>query len=431
MLSLSGDRLQALGAVCGGDRCIAALGAVLVRGLIACYPACRNAEFAIWCKLLYHRKQMEKTQYRTPGQLIEALLTERGWNNRILAAVLEVEETGISKLISSKKAVTPEVAISLEDVFGVPAERFLELQRNLDLAKARIVTIPNPTRAERAQVFAELPVAELIKRQWIKVNDIRDLDAVDKALCVFFEGQNPSQIARTPHAAKKTSAGEQASSAQLAWLYRVRQIAKELLVPKYQEATARAAIPKLQALLSAPEEARHVSRMLQDCGIRCVVVEALKSSKIDGVCLWLDDHSPVIGMTMRFDRMDNFWFVLRHELEHVLQGHGKAAPSLDVDLNGDVVDEEEKLANAAASEFCAPKARIDSFIKRKAPIFPERDFLGLAKVLGVHPALVAGQIQFKTGRYDLFRSHLAKIRDRVLPSAVVDGWGDVAPVGLS
>jgi HTH-type transcriptional regulator/antitoxin HigA len=49
----------------------------------------------------------------------------------------------------------------------------------------------------------------------------------------------------------------------------------------------------------------------------------------------------------------------------------------------------------------------------------------------VHPALVAGQIQFKTGRYDLFRPHLVKIRDRVLPSAVVDGWGDVAPVGLS
>lgn len=388
-------------------------------------------QFAIWCKFEYHRKQMEKTQYRTPGQLIEALLTERGWNNRILAAVLEVEETGISKLISSKKAVTPEVAISLEEVFGIPAERFLELQRDLDLAKARIVTIPNPVRAERAQVFAELPVAELIKRQWIKADNIRDLDAVDQALCAFFDGQNPSQIARTPHAAKKTSAGEQASAAQLAWLYRVRQIAKELLVPKYQEPAARAALPRLRALLSAPEEARHVPRILQECGIRFVVVEALKSSKIDGVCLWLDEHSPVIGMTMRYDRMDNFWFVLRHEMEHVLLGHGKVEPSLDVDLNGDVIDEEEKLANAAASEFCAPKARIDSFIKRKAPIFPERDFLGLAKVLGVHPALVAGQIQFKTGRYDLFRSHLAKIRDRVLPSAVVDGWGDVAPVGLS
>ena len=105
---------------------------------------------------------MDQSQFRTPGQFIEALLRERGWNNRILAAVLEVEETGISKLISSKKAVTPEVAISLEEVFGVPAEKFLEVQRSLDLAKARIVTIPNPARAERAQLFAELPVAELM-----------------------------------------------------------------------------------------------------------------------------------------------------------------------------------------------------------------------------------------------------------------------------
>lgn len=373
---------------------------------------------------------MEQPQYRTPGQLIDALLQERGWNNRVLAAVLEVEETGVSKLIAAKKAVTPELAISLEEVFGVPADRFLELQRSLDLAKARIVSIPNPSRAMRAQLFAELPVAELIQRRWIEVEDMRDLGAVDAALSKFFEGQDPTQIAGTPHAAKKTSTGEHPSPAQLAWLYRVRQISKELLVPRYNEAATRAAIPKLKALLSAPEEARHAPRILQECGIRLVLVEGLKSSKIDGVCTWLNESAPVIGMTMRFDRMDNFWFVLRHELEHVLQRHGIDDPTLDVDLNGAVVDEEEKIANAAASEFCAPKARIDSFIQRKAPIFPERDFLGLAKVLGVHPALVAGQIQFKTGRYELFRSHLVKIRERVLPSAIVDGWGDVAPVGI-
>ena len=192
----------------------------------------------------------------------------------------------------------------------------------------------------------------------------------------------------------------------------------------------RAALPKLKSLLSAPEEARHAPRILQECGIRLVVVEGLKSSKIDGVCFWLNKQTPVIGMTMRFDRMDNFWFVLRHELEHVLQGHGVDEPSLDVDLSSAVVANEEKIANDAASDFCAPRARIDSFIARKAPLFPERDFLGLAKVLGVHPGLIAGQIQFRTGRYDLFRSHIAKIRDHVLPSAVVDGWGDVAPVGI-
>ena len=59
---------------------------------------------------------MNATKYRTPGQLIEALLLQRGWSNRVLAAVLDLEETGVSKLISAKKAVTPEMSILLEEV---------------------------------------------------------------------------------------------------------------------------------------------------------------------------------------------------------------------------------------------------------------------------------------------------------------------------
>lgn len=370
-------------------------------------------------------------EFKSPGQLIESLLKQRDWTQRVLASVLGISESTLNKLISGRQSVTAEIAISLEEVFGADAARFLALQQHFDLARARLVSRPNPTRAMRAQLFADLPISELIQRQWINVDNVRDLEAVDSELLKFFGGLLPSQILATPHAAKKTSAGERASPAQLAWIYRVKQIARELLIPRYDQATARAAIPKLKMLLSAPEEARHAPRILQECGIRLVIVEGLKSSKIDGVCTWLNEHSPVIGMTLRFDRMDNFWFVLRHELEHVLQGHGIDEPLLDVDIGRDSMDEAEMIANAAAAEFCAPTVRIDSFIKRKAPIFPERDFLGLAKVLGVHPALVAGQIQFKTDRYDLFRSHIVKIRSRVLPSAIVDGWGDVAPVGLN
>lgn len=374
---------------------------------------------------------MDYKNYRTPGQLIEALLAERGWSNRLLATVLDSEESGISKLISAKKAVTPELAIALEEVFGVSADEFLTLQRNLDLAKARIMVRPNPTRALRAKIFADIPVAEMIKRGWLDVEDVRDIETVESAVSTFFDTQNFSQVESLPHAAKKTSAEATASTTQIAWLYRIKQIAKHVLVPPYSEERTRASLAKLKTFLSAPEEARHVPRLLAECGIRFVVVEGLKSSKIDGVCLWLDERSPVIGMTMRFDRMDNFWFVLRHELEHVLQRHGMSAPILDVDIGGDSsVIQEEKIANTAASEFCAPQAKIDSFIARKAPLFPERDFLGLAKILGVHPCMVAGQIQFKTGRYELFRGHLAKIRGHVLPSAIVDGWGDIAPVNV-
>ena len=140
---------------------------------------------------------------------------------------------------------------------------------------------------------------------------------------------------------------------------------------------------------------------------------------------------------MRFDRIDNFWFVLRHEMEHVLQGHGRGGnPIIDAELegdragSGDHVPEEERIANAAASEFCVPQNMLESFIARKAPFFAERDILGFARTINVHPGLIAGQIQRRTARYDRFRNHLVKIRSIVAPGAIVDGWGDIAPVGL-
>ena len=78
-----------------------------------------------------------------------------------------------------------------------------------------------------------------------------------------------------------------------------------------------------------------VPKLLKKCGIRYVVVQTLPGTKIDGVCFWLNDRSPLIGMTVRFDRVDNFWFVLRHELEHVIRRHGREVVSVDVELEGE------------------------------------------------------------------------------------------------
>jgi HTH-type transcriptional regulator/antitoxin HigA len=108
---------------------------------------------------------------------------------------------------------------------------------------------------------------------------------------------------------------------------------------------------------------------------------------------------------------------------------------LDTDLEneragtGDALPEEERIANDAAEQFCVPQALLNKFISRKYPFFAERDILGFAKTLNIHPGIVAGQLQHKTSRYDLFRNHLVKIRSVVTPNAMVDGWGDVAPVG--
>jgi len=374
-------------------------------------------------------------EFSTPGQLIADLLEQRGWTQRILAVVLEKDESTINKIVAGKGKVTTETALALEDIFGVEAEKFLELQRKYDLAIARISSKPDRRRATRAALFGDLPIAAMIKRGWIVADDVHDLKAVEAGLVKFFSVENADEIEVLPHAAKKTLVNSEPTPAQLAWLYRVKSIAEEMLVAKYSQKALEKALPKLHSLMVAPEEARKVPRILAECGVRFVIVESLPSTKVDGVCFWLDDRSPVVGLSMRHDRIDNFWFVLRHELEHVRLGHGQAAMILDTELEGDRagtgvdIPEEERLANAAAQDFCVPGTKMDGFVARKAPFFSERNLLGFAKILGVHPGIVAGQLQYRTGRYDRFRQHLANIRSHMTAGAAIDGWGDVYPLG--
>lgn len=375
------------------------------------------------------------SEYKTPGQLIEALLAERGWSQRTLALVIGKGDAAINKIILGKQSLDADTALLLEEVFSVPASDFLALQHSYDLGVARLSSRPDPARANRAHLFGGLPIPEMAKRGWLGAVNPKNVAEVEGALAAFFGVASPDEIEILPHAARKTEVNTEPSPAQLAWLYRVRAMASEMIVPRFSQQALEAAIVELKSLLVSAENVRKVPRILADAGIRFVVVETLPAAKIDGVCFWLNDHSPVVGMTLRHDRNDNFWFVLRHELEHVRLGHGKTEMILDAELDGERagtgpdVPEEERLANDAAANFCIAQSQMQAFIDRKAPLFSERDMIGFARSLGVHPGIVAGQLQHRTGRYERFRQHLAKIRSYILPTSYVDGWGNIAPVG--
>ncbi len=379
---------------------------------------------------------METQNFRTPGQYIDALINSRGWTQRVLAIILNMDETTLNKIVKGQRSVDAKTSLMLGEIFGVDPDGFLELQKKYDLARAAIEMIPDPGRATRAHLFGGLPVSDMIKRGWLDADNIKDVPRVEAALANFFGVKSVEEIEILPHAAKKTQTFLPASPVQIAWLYRVKEIASEMIVGKFSVAAANNAINSLKSLLHAPEETRKVPRILAECGIRFLIVETLPSAKIDGVCFWLNERSPVIAMSLRYDRIDNFWFVLRHELEHVIQKHGQKEAMLDAELEGEKagtglnISNEERIANEAAIEFCVSQKKLDSFIIRKHPFFREKDILGFANTIHVHPGLIAGQLQHRTGRYDRFRDHLVKVRHAVLPSATVDGWGDIAPVGL-
>lgn len=368
--------------------------------------------------------------HRTPGQLIEALLSERGWNQEVLALVLGTTIATISHLVTGRRRMDAGTALALGDVFGVDPDRFLDLQKSYDLRKAMLETAPDPGRATRAALFASLPISEMTSRGWISPNT-RDFSDVEGALCRFFDVRSLDEVPDLRYATKKTDSESPITPIQRAWIRRVVQIASEqVTTARYTPAATRNAVENLSSLLLSAEEARKVPRILSECGIRFVIVEPLKSGKIDGVCLWLDDKSPVIALSMRFDRIDNFWFVLRHEIEHVLRGHGKKSPVIDSELDVTCsISQEEREANEAAADFCVPQQRMDQLIARKGSMVSKLDLLGFANTIRVHPGIVAGQVQRRTGRFNTFREHQVKIRSIVSPGAAVDGWGDIYHVG--
>ena len=369
-----------------------------------------------------------------PGTFIVEELEARNWQQVDLAYILGISPPQLSPLLNGKASVTPDMAAALGDAFDMPADFFANLQKMYDLHKAKPVDPGVRTRASWVSYF---PVRDMIKRGWIEDTEPGLLDL---QMMRFF-GKN--RIEDIPfvgggeiaaHAAKKSSNYDSITPPQFAWLHRVMKIAETIRAPLYSEDNMRKNLPKIRAHLLDKDDLIHIPQILLTAGVRFVLVEALPASKIDGVCVWIDGQ-PAIGMTTRLDRLDNFAFVLRHEIEHVLRGDGRDVSFTPVDEIGTDFDstdgpEEEVAANTAAAEFCVPKQQLSSFIARKSPFISEQDVLAFAARMEIHPAIVVGQVQHKTKKYNWLRKYQSGIRQFLFDWKFVDGWGRQCPTGL-
>lgn len=367
-----------------------------------------------------------------PGFYLREEMEARNWSQRDLAFILGTPEQAVNMILSGKRGISADMALALADAFDVSADFFANLQKAYDLSRAKT---PDPSVALRGTMQSKYPVREMINRGWLTQSDTSLLET---QLVRFFEVGSADEIPYLAHAAKKSRYDESEISApRLAWLYRVRQLAKSVAAIEYSEKKLRDALRDLEELLLAPQDVRHVPRILAECGVRLIFVEKLPKAQIDGVCFWLDSRSPVVGMSLQRDTIDNFWFVLRHEIEHVLNGDGQTKEIIDISLTGEKasannpdIPSEERIANAAAANFCAPGGKLDSFMIRKKPFYYEKDVLAFAQMHYRHPGLVVGQMHFRMRRYDYLQRHLAKVRQFVLPGAIADGWGQAIPTSL-
>ena len=356
-----------------------------------------------------------------PGEFIKDELEARGWSQVERAEILGRPPRLVSELVSGKRSVTPETAKGLAEAFGTSPALWMNLESQWQLSR---MEPSDNSVARRSRLYGMFPVKEMIRRGWIpNPTNIDDLEEHFKRFFGIDELTPDLDVCAAFRRGANFDKG-----AQDAWLVRARQLAGTIRTRTYDPETLDACLRDLRQLLIDPVETRHVPRILAENGIRLLLIEPLPNSKIDGVCFWLDKTSPVVALSLRFDRIDWFWFTLFHELMHVKHRDGMNQAIVD----GGLVDEEpasdlpesEKRADREAQDLLVPDNEIENFIARVRPLYSYDRVVGFANRLHVHPGIVVGQLQRRREiPYANLRKLLEKVKTNVLPNGIVDGWG--------
>ena len=367
-----------------------------------------------------------------PGVFLEEELEARGLTQIDFSEILGKSQKDISALINGKLTVTPDTALLLSDALGTSERYWLNLESEYQAYKARLKrAVENPNRSSevslKAKLYEKFPVRDMIKRGWIEQST--NIEVLVARFLDFFDLPSLDEEPEMEHAARKAGKYDHTIPIQMAWLFRARQLAHKAMLPnQFSAARLKACKAKLRLLMHEPEEIRKVPEILAEAGIRFVIVEFLPSGKMDGATFWLDNDSPVIAMSLLKDRIDNFWFVLMHELSHVEKGEGKATPIIDVDLCSQAGDNDrpdyEIRADIDAAEFCIRQTDLDNFIIRTDPYYHQHKIEGFAYLHQIHPGIVVGQLQ-KRGRvrWDQHRKLLVKVREIITEPSLTDGYG--------
>jgi HTH-type transcriptional regulator / antitoxin HigA len=348
-----------------------------------------------------------------------------------LATITGRSRQSIGNLIAGKATMTAEAALALGVALGLDPAELLRLGAAYELWMSDA-----DTRAvERgARLFDIAPVREMQKRGWISSTD--DLDELERQLSEFFGSELTDDIP-FPVATRRTAELSDLNISERAWCFRARQLAALLPTAEYSQEAIATAEKQLRRAAAFPKEGRKVARILSEAGIRFVVIEPLPSVRIDGAAFWLDEHRPVIAMSIRHDRLDNFWFTLMHEFAHIKHGD---CYSVDTNLIPDgsngiriltASDAAELAANEAAAHTLVPKEEMDSFVRRLSPYYSAERIVQFAHKVKIHPAIIVGQLQHRGELgYSALRDFLVKIRSVVIETALTDGWGQNISPGL-
>ena len=322
---------------------------------------------------------------------IEFRMDQAGLTRRDLIPFIGSRQK-VSEILAGKRDITISMARALHKHLEIPADVLLqEPGAAFDSTYDDI----DPRR---------FPLKEMAKRNWIpQLPDLRD--RAEEVINALVEKAGGPQAAALPLYRKNGHRRINAKTdpyALKAWCWRVLGLANDNPPQAgYLPGAVTEPFMREVAQLSVYEDGpRRAQQRLAEHGIALVIERHLPRTHLDGAALCLLDGRPVIGLTLRYDRIDNFWFSLMHELAHVsrhLDCHENELFIDDLSLTGDDPLEEE--ADTMAQDALIPPQLWEiSPVRERATILAVYDF---AREVGVHPAVIAGRVRHDRGNYRL------------------------------
>ncbi len=344
-----------------------------------------------------------------PSILIRARIV-KGLSQRQLADAIGLKEQQIQRY-------------EAEEYASANLRRLADVSNALSLSITEIAefvaTSQRPIEVDKdVLAWDQFPVKEMYRRNWFKESpgSLEEARANAEELVKEFVTDSLDSPVQAFARQRVRLGGVVNWYALLAWQCRIIDLAKKKgkeVVSKYkQKAITNEWLNELAHISIEKDGPQKAVNYLQDSGIRLVIEPHLPQTHLDGAAILLSDGSPIIGMTLRFDRLDNFWFVLFHELVHIMKHlHKGDVESIFDDLDVEAEDI-EKEADEQAGEVLVPEDKWNTALARY--LRSEDSIKDFAQELHIHPAIVAGRIRKEANNYIILKDMVGQGKVRKL-----------------
>ena len=340
---------------------------------------------------LYERKHYSLGKL-DPVDAIEIRMEEHGLSPRDLIPYIG-SRSRVSDVLARKRSLTLPMARALNKHLHIPAEVLLRE--------------PNPPKTWDDDQWRAFPLRAMANRGWIP--NVPGLSHHAKEIMENLlerAGASPGSPAMFRQTGLRANAKADSYAVQ-AWCWQAMALANRNR-PKadYAPDTITFGVLHEVAQLSRLQDGpRRAAESLAELGVPLVVLRHLPRTYLDGAALQLVDGRPVVALTLRYDRLDNFWFCLLHELAHVGRHMDYDDPRAFLDdqslrrVEPSEEDPREAEADEWAEEALIPQEAWDASNVRTHPT--AINVIHFASQIGVHPAIVAGRVRFERNNYRL------------------------------